>query len=51
MEVANAVAFLLSDEANAITGIEMNVDAGVLAAQLWHMYGGVPEPRLREEER
>ena len=44
-EVANAVAFLLSDEANAITGIELNVDAGVLAAQLWHMYGGVPTPR------
>jgi NAD(P)-dependent dehydrogenase (short-subunit alcohol dehydrogenase family) len=45
MEVANAIAFLLSDEANAITGIELNVDSGVLAAQLWHMYGGVPEPR------
>ena len=45
MEVASAVAFLLSDEASAITGVELNVDSGVLAAQLWHMYGGVPEPR------
>lgn len=42
-EVANAVAFLLSQQAAAITGVELNVDAGVLAAQLWHMYGGVPD--------
>ncbi len=44
-EVAEAVAFLLSDRASAITGVELNVDAGVLAAQLWHMYGGVPAPQ------
>ncbi|MBX9457666.1 MAG: SDR family oxidoreductase [Rhizobium sp.] len=42
-EVANAIAFLLSDDASAITGIEVSVDAGVLAAQLWSMYGGVPD--------
>lgn len=41
-EVANAIAFLLSDEASAITGIEVSVDAGTLAAQLWSLYGGVP---------
>jgi NAD(P)-dependent dehydrogenase (short-subunit alcohol dehydrogenase family) len=41
-EVANAIAFLLSDKANAITGIDMAVDSGVLASQLWSMYGGVP---------
>ncbi|HWU63792.1 MAG TPA: SDR family oxidoreductase [Ensifer sp.] len=44
IEVANAIAFLLSDEAAAITGIELSVDAGVLASQLWSMYGGVPQP-------
>jgi NAD(P)-dependent dehydrogenase (short-subunit alcohol dehydrogenase family) len=43
-QVANAVAFLLSDEAGAITGIELPVDSGTLAAQLWHLYGGVPQP-------
>lgn len=43
-QVANAIHFLLSDEAGAITGIELPVDAGVLAAQLWSMYGGVPVP-------
>lgn len=42
-EVANAIAFLLSDEASAITGIELSVDSGVLASQLWSMYGGVPD--------
>jgi len=42
-EVANAIAFLLSDEASAITGIEISVDAGVLVSQLWSMYGGVPD--------
>jgi NAD(P)-dependent dehydrogenase (short-subunit alcohol dehydrogenase family) len=43
-QVASAVAFLLSDEAGAITGIELPVDSGTLAAQLWNLYGGVPQP-------
>lgn len=43
-DVANAIAFLMSPDAGAITGIELPVDAGVLCAQLWHMYGGVPGP-------
>jgi NAD(P)-dependent dehydrogenase (short-subunit alcohol dehydrogenase family) len=43
-QVANAISFLLSDEAAAITGIELPVDSGVLAAQLWSLYGGVPDP-------
>lgn len=43
-QVANAIAFLLSEDAGAITGIELPVDAGVLATQLWGMYGGVPGP-------
>ncbi|RST84421.1 SDR family oxidoreductase [Aquibium carbonis] len=44
-QVANAIAFLLSDEAGAITGIELPVDSGTLATQLWSLYGGVPDPR------
>lgn len=43
-QVASAIAFLLSDEAGAITGIELPVDAGTLATQLWGLYGGVPGP-------
>lgn len=43
-QVANAIAFLLSDDAGAITGIELPVDSGTLATQLWGLYGGVPGP-------
>lgn len=43
LEVANAINFLLSEEASAITGIELSVDSGVLVSQLWSMYGGVPD--------
>jgi NAD(P)-dependent dehydrogenase (short-subunit alcohol dehydrogenase family) len=40
-EVALAVAFLLSDDAAAITGINLPVDAGWLVAPSWHTYGGL----------
>ncbi|OAN75682.1 hypothetical protein A8B82_01760 [Sulfitobacter sp. EhC04] len=42
-QVANAIHFLLSDEAAAITGIELPVDSGTLATGLWLLYGGVPD--------
>lgn len=41
-EVANSIAFLISDQASAITGVELPVDGGIMAAQLWSLYGGVP---------
>jgi NAD(P)-dependent dehydrogenase (short-subunit alcohol dehydrogenase family) len=46
-EVADAVAFLLSDEASAITGIDLAVDAGWLSAVNWSGVGSgrVPAPR------
>jgi len=44
VEVADAIAWLLSDRASAVTGITLPVDSGVLAAQLWNLYGGVPVP-------
>ena len=40
-EVANAVAFLASDRASAITGINLPVDAGYLVATPWASYGGL----------
>lgn len=41
-ELAQAVAFLLSDEASAVTGIDLPVDAGWLTAATWTFYGGLP---------
>ena len=44
-EVADAVGFLLSSAASAITGINLPVDAGWLAGSTWMTYGGVPAAR------
>jgi NAD(P)-dependent dehydrogenase (short-subunit alcohol dehydrogenase family) len=41
-EVAEAIEFLLSDRASAITGTDLLVDAGLLCAGTWGIYGGVP---------
>lgn len=41
-DVAEAVAFLLSDRAKSITGVVLPVDAGTLVTQLWALYGGIP---------
>ncbi len=43
-EVADTIAYLVSERASAITGVTIPVDSGVLAAQLWNLYGGVPMP-------
>ncbi len=40
-QVASTIAFLLSEDAGAITGVELPVDAGTSATGLWGMYGGV----------
>ena len=44
-EVARAAAFLASDEAAAITGINLPVDAGWLTTGLWPTYGGMRPSR------
>jgi len=44
-EVADAVEFLSSGRASAITGIDLPVDAGWLVGAPWTTYGGVPEAR------
>jgi NAD(P)-dependent dehydrogenase (short-subunit alcohol dehydrogenase family) len=44
-EVAKAAAFLLSDDASGITGIDLPVDAGWLAGVNWLSFAGVPSAR------
>jgi NAD(P)-dependent dehydrogenase (short-subunit alcohol dehydrogenase family) len=44
-EIAEAVCFLASDSAAAITGINLPVDAGWLVSGSWLSYGGLPGPR------
>lgn len=44
-EIADAVAFLCSDDARAITGVTLPVDAGWLVAPSWQTYGGLREKR------
>jgi NAD(P)-dependent dehydrogenase (short-subunit alcohol dehydrogenase family) len=39
--IASAIAFLLSDEAAMVTGINLPVDAGWLVAGSWSTFGGV----------
>lgn len=43
-QVAAAVAFLASDRADAITGVDLPVDAGWLASTSWVTYGGMRAP-------
>lgn len=40
-EVGKTIAFLVSDDASAITGVALPVDAGYFCAGGWHPYGGV----------
>lgn len=42
VDVANGIAFLLSDQASAITGISLPIDCGWLASVGWESYGGLP---------
>lgn len=44
-EIADAVSFLTSDAAAAITGVNLPVDAGWLVGNGWGTYGGVREAR------
>ncbi|APW39132.1 short-chain dehydrogenase [Rhodoferax koreense] len=48
-EVAESIAFLLSDKASAITGANLVIDAGVLATNGWVVHGGVPPARPRTD--
>jgi NAD(P)-dependent dehydrogenase (short-subunit alcohol dehydrogenase family) len=48
-EVARAIAFLASEEAAAITGVTLPVDAGWTVAPSWATYGGVPATRTEAD--
>lgn len=41
VDIARAAAFLLSEDAAAITGVNLPVDCGWLVAGSWHTYGGL----------
>jgi len=43
IEVAHAIAWLLSPLSSGVTGINLPVDAGFLAGSTWAAYGGLPE--------
>ncbi|MBF5007256.1 SDR family NAD(P)-dependent oxidoreductase [Diaphorobacter caeni] len=45
-DIAKAIAFLLSDEASMITGINLPVDAGWLVSGSWSTFGGVRESHV-----
>lgn len=45
-EIAEAAAFLISDQARAITGIDLPVDAGWLCSINWLSFDGVPSGRF-----
>jgi len=44
-EVACGIAFLLSDQATAITGISLPIDCGWLVSVGWETYGGLPHTK------
>jgi NAD(P)-dependent dehydrogenase (short-subunit alcohol dehydrogenase family) len=43
VEVAQAIAWLLSPMSSGVTGINLPVDAGFIAGATWAAYGGLPE--------
>jgi NAD(P)-dependent dehydrogenase (short-subunit alcohol dehydrogenase family) len=44
VEVAQAIAWLLSPLASAVTGVNLPVDCGFHAGSTWCAYGGLPQP-------
>jgi NAD(P)-dependent dehydrogenase (short-subunit alcohol dehydrogenase family) len=51
VEVAQAIAWLLSPLSSGVTGINLPVDAGFIAGSTWAAYGGLPDAPGANEER
>src|SRR3954454_7186510 len=51
VEVAQAIAWLLSPMSSGVTGINLPVDAGFIAGSTWAAYGGLPDGPGANEER
>jgi NAD(P)-dependent dehydrogenase (short-subunit alcohol dehydrogenase family) len=51
VEVAQAIAWLLSPMSSGVTGINLPVDAGFIAGSSWAAYGGLPDAPGANEER
>jgi NAD(P)-dependent dehydrogenase (short-subunit alcohol dehydrogenase family) len=49
-EVAEGIEFLASDRASAITGTDLLIDAGMIAANGWNIYGGVPNAPASDQQ-
>jgi len=47
VEVAHAIAWLLSPASSGVTGINLPVDAGFIAGSTWDAYGGLREASSR----
>jgi NAD(P)-dependent dehydrogenase (short-subunit alcohol dehydrogenase family) len=45
VEIAEAAAFLVSDKASGITGVDLPVDTGWLGGINWLSFNGAPPPR------
>jgi NAD(P)-dependent dehydrogenase (short-subunit alcohol dehydrogenase family) len=50
VEVAQAIAWLLSSASSGVTGINLPVDAGFIAGSTWDAYGGLREARSTDFE-
>lgn len=51
IEVAHAIAWLLSPASSGVTGINLPVDAGFIAGSTWDAYGGLREdPQVSEDD-
>lgn len=50
-EVASGIAFLLSPQASAITGVTLPIDCGWMAATGWESYGGLPHVNNQKQGR